>query len=497
MIITNLMALAMSVSISHGTPDDFHFMTETQYKAKMKWAKNRKPAQSENDNVNYPTAFSDSFKNLSAKIMGGRPWKDNKEMSSAPAFPGIHSAYDMDKLLVELEQGYNGMGPDAKFVGAQLLALKPWRGFVYRVRPLFENNSQFTHAYVITLMRMLMAGTNTYLPTKEWKAAFDYITQPYPGADKQLITTEAELYDFVKGPVLDTMKTLAVRMENLNFTTPVYFDNKLFYSEANFASNSDRYTRLGEAERQAYLSGVLMGLAGVNYSIAYNWKGLMKTIDNFVVVYGINSSINVDRMTAERRTGALKSESQLFTLRKDKNGNQLPENKEHTQLAKKYYVEGVRNAKLAWAQLKKDSNNVAAQANLFDPRAYVPFTRVIDATFTNVENLTNDRGIASAMVTGEVVNINFNKFFDDPPEDMKAFLPTNFKPSSPKELTEPVSGLKYRNYDAGNPDGWNIRVYNKYFPSINNNADVRSTARILSQSWGGWVIGFPFSAVVL
>jgi len=105
-------------------------------------------------------------------------------------------------------------------------------------------------------------------------------------------------------------------------------------------------------------------------------------------------------------------------------------------------------------------------------------------------------------ITGEVVVVDLPGFFSNPPQDLKAFLPTEFESSQEwknielKDGTGKVHKLKARNYEVGRGVNWDSATYKSIFPEISSGKSVPESIRILSQSWGGWMAAMPLSEVV-
>jgi hypothetical protein len=191
-------------------------------------------------------------------------------------------------------------------------------------------------------------------------------------------------------------------------------------------------------------------------------------------------------MTAELRVAKIRSEQFLFTLLKK--SSRLPEGGAMwTKASYPFFKEGVRQGRMAWIYLKATSQEDRAQFPIMDPRSFVPFARVIDTSFENVERLIHGDGVKSSLIDGEEIQINFKEIFDNPPNDLKDMLAKGFEPG-PSNLIETKTGRKYRNYKMGNPKTWDLAKYQPYFPNITQ-SDVPKAARVMSQTWGANIAG--------
>ena len=493
---------------------NYSFMTDDFYEKEIirvkKEAASRKMANT--DRVDYATAFADDFKNLSSEIMGGSIWKDNKETSEV--LKGIHHQENMPldiQLAVIVDKynqdaNYKNLSVQSKWVAAQLAALKPWRGFLTRVRPLIEHsNAHFVHTFLISWLRSVNAGINVFVPTPQWRAGFDYVVKPFEGMSGD-IDTERKLYDFVRAELLPALYILSDRLNRLAYVylnegtqqeqrieqsefKPFYFDNKLIYSTSRIVDEQDRFIILDRAELLSALSGVNLTISALQSSLAYDWTELLPTIHNMGLVYGFNTFmpfVDHDKMTAKIRTSKIKESAGLFKIIPAQSG--LPDGgATWTRQSYTWFKEGVRNGRLAWHSLKASKNETRLRYPVIDPRSLAPFTRIIDTSFENIEALIKGDGVKSSLVDGEVIQVNFKLLFDKPPRDLKLFLAEDFVEGK-SFIRDPVTQRKYRNYMMGNPKSWNAKIYQEYFPGITQD-NIPKAARILSQTWGSNIIG--------
>lgn len=474
------------------TSEGFKFMSDSEYKKAKKDAytyyKNRKVA--EVDRIDENTALSDDLKNLRNELIGGPVFKDGQKTKEN--FEEINSAERLATFLEVTDKKFSSLDQDAKLIAAQLSLLMPFRGFLYRARPLVEDH-KLAHSFVLTLIRNMSVGINVFLPTEQWKAGIKYVADPYKGI-KQDIKNDQDFYNFLINEVRPSVVTFMKRVrDDMNFEGSVYFDNNILYKTADFGVDNDRYIRLREPDRIALLGSSYFALAGLNMSAAYHWDGFFKTIHNVSKVYGFDSFTlkhPMKKATAKKRTETIKKSKDLFTIRTTAND---------TWMNDAYYImkEGVRTWRLAWTMLKDDSSfprNPQEISILLDPRFIQPFNRITGNSYDNIERILEEDGVGSAIIAGETVKVNLKKFFtENPPKDLKAFLPIKFDES---DYETKKDGFEFRNYHAGAPAGWNLEVYQEYFPSVKTNEDVKKAARVLMQTWGGAVAGMPMFSVL-
>lgn len=485
------------------------FMTEEVYNQKLKEVRSTTRRVADVDNVDEASAMSDDLKNIRAEIIGGDVWA--KGQKTGQVKKGIQSSEEIPALIEVLEKKYDSYPMDAKFVAAQIIAIKPYRSIIYRARHLIDR-AEYTKAMVITTLRATASGQNVFFPTAQWKAGFDYLTKPSANMGPD-IENEAQLQSYIQTDVLESVQDLKKRMEVMNFKTPIYFDSKMAYSSANFFSDDDRFALIGETERNTALAGLNFTISSMHYAQAYNWNGMFETADKMARVYGFRNGLSaalsvdfVDGATAQKRNEVLKRNSALFTLRKG--------GEKWTAAAYSYFKEGVRYSRLAWDAAKKDGSSNSNLNMLLDPRGVLPITRQGDTALKNVESLTVGNGptdavFTSAIIGNESVKVNVNAIFNNPPQDMKAFLPTAYEGGSrviASEFARDKGGQLrggYRNYMYGSPTKWCINncvgatgeanSYGVYFPEVKTAEEVQDAARILAQTWGG---SAPFAGML-
>lgn len=481
------------------------------------------------DVIDEATALSEQYRNLRNHIIGGDILEKGKKQKTAP---GVQTAADLHALMETLESNYKAgqyTETDAKVLAAQLLVMKSMRGIVYRMRDIFETTSgraRVAHAMAVTTLRSAAAGLDVFLPTDQWKAGFDYITTPYYVADNSDnnkcrrdesqwkstcdVSNGSTFQMWLRQEVLPPMMELNRVLAEVDFNRHIYIDNKIFFGTARFTSDRDRFLRLGEAERYFMLSGTQMAISSIMGISAYHLTGFFESMDSVARVYGFNSVFSADQATAEDRFAAIRQHPHLFRFRS-----------EHEAVAKQYLAQSyealktsLQNSYLGWKILEKNEQNSGEQRNIIDPRLAGPFQRIINTGFNNLFGIVgiNQNGdevargeVMSAVVNGEKVVVRLKEFYTNPPQSLQDFMPVpggfekggEWKQVQLKDQAGRNRNVKVRNYYKGRPTQWNYSVYGKYFTGVQGPEDVKRTARVLSQSWGGFVLGVPMAMVMM
>ncbi len=495
---------------------DGGYTTET-YKAALKSAgevANRKIANTEN--TDEATALSEHARNIRNSLIGGSIYVDGNKKNTAK---GAKTGDEINSLLVQLEEDFKAdkfKETDAKFLAATLLMMRPYRGFIHRARNIFdtnEGNATLARANAVTALRFAASGISVYLPTPQWEAGFAYSVEPtYSEESAECKGGKwSENCDIHNGPafqswlhleLLPRLNTLHKVLRESSFREPIYWDNQILYGQANFTSTKDRLIRLGEAERYLMLSATQAAISGVYGNIAYSMDGLFESFDEVAKIYGFQAQFSSDIALPSARFNAIRKSKNLFKFKKD--GKFVAR---HLTASYNALKASLQNSHLAWVTL--NNGGAVGQDTLIDPRLVAPFNRLINTGFQNTFGIVGIQpsgqevgqgDVLSAVVNGEKVTVKLKEFFDNPPDSLQDFMPTGFLESgTEKWLTKTVGNekVKYRNYEYGRPNRWNLRVYKKYFEGIRSDKDVEKTARVLSQSWGAFPLAAPLALMML
>ncbi|MBS1964148.1 MAG: hypothetical protein JST04_18190 [Bdellovibrionales bacterium] len=476
----------------------------------------RKVATTESRNET--TNFSDSFIALRKRVFAAKTPED------------LHS------ILRDLDNDafYNTLGDDAKFAAAQMAPLIAFNGFFNRAIDWIEP-TPITRLGAVATLRAVGAGVMTYLPTDQWKAGMKYLTVPNTGTGKP-ITNELEFHDFLNNEVRPKLGKARDRLHALNFANKtVYFDAKIFYADADFFSDQDRFIRMGEAERHAALSNVHYALSSLCSLNAYNLNGLFSAIDTLSKKFGYGSAFRYNpEVTTDRvRFDVLRAQNNrtgLFDLRE---GGQGWMNSAYADL--KW---AVAEASYSWAELRRRQNDESTFGNLLDPRGTTPIARMmttglhnlsyvttVDKTYSNTaKDGSKVDGVTSAVVSNESAKIDLASFYHSAPKSLVDLFPLKdgfdtapYNRTMTVEIVDKdgksvlnAKGEKtwskpkpYHDFTAGRAIKWDVKKYETLFPELKGLSEkdaqkrIPQIARVLSQSWGGWLVGMPMASLIL
>lgn len=474
---------------------------------------NRKVSQSVMDIPAIEATFSEDFMQLRAELIGGK----STTQAGQNSVSGVKTPEELDSIIKKYSDftTYNALSPQAKMVAIQLKALAPYKSFFYRAQAYFGKGTAI-RSMIVTMLRNSSTAIQTFFPvngtvaTNHWEVVFDYMTQPMSGMGPA-ITTDEDLHNFVLQIITANAQLINEMVVIYKSTDQIWWDNKLYMSFANFTSEKDRYIKLGKPEMESILAGTLAGYSGLTATAAYSFTGLSDSIRETGKFFGIEETRNL--LTSERndKVMGLKASKRFETLRKfPKLFVLLPNGEKLMSVSYTALVGSVRYAKISWQGMKAIEGK-DRQDFLFDPRAVLPFNRVLGTSFDTIESLISDKGARSTMIQGELVKVNISEFYKNPPRSLSSLYPVAFKSGS-ETLPKTVDGkrLEFRNYKQGSPVAWSADAYAKYFPELKKSScptdtitsvnecttDVSVYARILSQTWGGAGFGAIISGMV-
>lgn len=474
---------------------------------------NRKVSQSVMDVPAIEATFSPDFIALRNELIGGNV----TTQSTIDTALGVKTPEELDAIIKKYSESatYNALSPQAKMVALQLKALAPYKSFFYRAQAYFGKGTAI-RSMIVTMLRNSSTAIQTFFPingtvaTNQWEVVFDYMTQPMSGMGPA-ITTDEDLHSFVLQIINVNSKLINEMVAIYKSTDQIWWDNKLYMSFANFTSEKDRYIKLGKPEMESILAGTLSGFSGLTATAAYSFTGLSDSVRETGKFFGIEETRSILTSDRNDKVMGLKASKRFETLRKfPKLFILLPNGEKMMQASYSALVGSVRYAKISWQGMKALEGK-DRQDFLFDPRAVLPFNRVLGTSFDTIEALISDKGAHSTMIQGELVKVNISEFYKNPPRSLSSLYPVAFKGGA-ETLPKTVDGkkLEFRNYKQGSPVAWSANAYAKYFPELKKSAcptdtvgmvqecttDVSAYARILSQTWGGAGFGAIISGMV-
>lgn len=411
--------------------------------------------------------------------------KEYKEFRKV--FLNLKDVKEIDPLIAKLEKEYDSYPTDLKLAAAQIIPLKHFKGMIYRVRGVVEK-SKMLHSQLLTGVMNLANNVETYFPDQEAGVLFDYAALPYDGVVQFKQSKDIQIH--LTENVYPALDKAAKRIQELDLSQEVVLDNKLFYGDSSFTDELDRYRLIGKAEQHLMLHRRNRGLAALCRNNAYNGNGLVDLVSDIGKLYGVDgfkSQVlhkDVNGVTLQDQAKEIKKKKNLFTLNSD---GQTLMNKSFNHLKESIY-----QLDLAWqeANSRKNSSGYVINADAFTARE-----RGIGKSIEIYKQIVAGPIELHSRISKEIVTVDLPAFYHNAPSDLKVLLPTEFD-DGPKERTISIKNkegksvnVSYYNYYRGRPIGWNGKAYSTIFPNAKDREDLTRTSRIVSQSWGGEMVG--------
>ncbi len=397
------------------------------------------------------------------------------------------------------EKRYAALAPDAKWVAIQLAMYKGWKSFLFRIRPFVENkNARAVHSVLLTTLRSGYSVARVGYPSPQWREGAQFVAQPMKGmgptvqnaSDFQKMLQEWEgIYD-----------TALARLNALDLSKPIVFDNQILYGQGAFKDGIHRYLWVGEAERLGFLSALYSSYATLDMMLAYSWEDIL----NVGQSVGATAGFEQVRIWSDVQGSPAKQRVEKINAFK-KFGTLLPNGSSYMAKAWTNIQSGSTAANAAWEALKHRPNG---ESQFLDAEWWKQSATLTDKNVKLMGDLARGATVPLvSMVTGETVNVNLRAFFRNPPADLKAFLPNRFidestgaldgAPCKTPACSKNIGGQKYtfRNWDYGRAVAWNPGAYSPYFPDAGSDAKAPGKIiRVTSQASGagtlGWFFGF-------
>lgn len=419
--------------------------------------------------------------------------------STRDRFVKIQSSEELETFLTDLEKNYESFKEDdQRFFAAHMIPLREFRGVVWRSFPVF-NQAKITHSFVLTMMKSSSASMHIYMPTEQWKAGFDYVTQPYvrDGKIVNAFRTEADINAFMAGAVRNSLLKAARRLQAIDLRDKwIVWDNQLLFGQASFADSLDRYRMVGEVERISSLASLHGAMSQITFQRAYSSEHSVKLFKDLGKLYGTDGFLSeIDGAPSSKRAAVMRRKD--FT----NYGVLLSDGSKWMDLSLRHLQESVRLSATVWDQIKRE-DRPATDAFLFDASFARAYERGGDLSIANMLAMVEGPTQLRSGITGETVTVDLPAFYRNPPRDLKGFLPTAFEQGDEwkqvqlKDGSGQLHALKYRNYNIGRGVNWSKDSYRQIFPGLKNGTDVPTHLRVASQSWGMWLAVAPIAEMI-
>lgn len=419
----------------------------------------------------------------------------------------ISSPEDIDRQILNLERQYKDLPPEAQFFAAQLIMLKPLRGIVWRLRPLFESkNGKFdffsgnsaTHSAAVTMLRMVSHATSVYVPTGQSRALFNYLVTP--SVDMKLedqFRFVSRYQTYLRTEFYNALIVAAARLTPLYRQSRAYvWDNKIFYGTGSFDDDIRRYVGFDEAAVQLTAAAIQKSAHDVMVFCAFDQEQLMNVMGSMAKLYGVNGFASQELgVTSRARSATLKPYRETGFL------NLLPFGAKDNKVGKARLQTAYTHL-VAAVELSKTGYDILAaspegNSNVLNPLFFKGNAQPhLQAGVGNLVKIVNGRTDIRSGITGESVTIDIPNFYRNPPDNLMDLLPTGWLSVQNQEdsiTNKAGQKLFFRNYKEGSPTTWKTGVWKNLFPSVGGKITVADAFRTVSASYGPSIILGPMS----
>lgn len=461
------------------------------------------------DEASFQRLFSGKQKEASRKEFTESDFKAQPDVENfRTKFLNAKTADELETLLNQAKQDWAQYSPAMKYFTANLIAVLPLRGIIWRMRPLFETGGFFagnraTHGMAVQMVRQVATGIQTYFPTEQWTAGFAFVAEPSTRMTlAQQFKTVKEYQKFLSEEFVPALNESVQRLNSVLQTNPkavFVWDHKIDFGTGTFVDDAQRYVGYGSAE--VFLSTSLLYRAMHDALVfsAYNQDEILSVVGRIGRQYGIEAMTNPNDLG-------------LTDQKRNQIVNEAVTKKRFLELqdydSKAIGTNSMRNALVAlrgsviYQKRAYDLLRGADPAPAFalNPLKYRSVTapklkRAVD----NMVAVVSGEAEVRDPVSGDAVRLNIPRFYTEPYKNLRVLMANDFdtkkEPAKKDKKNAYNETLSYRNYLFGRSIGWDnsSNGWAKIVPSaMNQKADYIATAkRVIHFSLGTPLVAGP------
>lgn len=408
----------------------------------------------------------------------------------------------IEKHLQILEQNrsqktLDKLADDYKIMASHLYAVNSLRGVGYRIQGLAEAdkgkhyNKGVVRDMIIIKLQNLATHINTYYPAFG-DVVFDWISVPMATQTKDFRFI-SDIQNFaISDLYLDMQKTNEIiRSVKVSLSKPVTLDGSLFTGSKNVMTPDKRFFNVYPHALEAIKSSLESQSHDLIVFSQYNRDDFLNyQYKQTSSVLSLKSSLNRDGRPKSEVTANINKWSKLYTFREIK--QTPPEGYDTWMLRAWEHARRHINLESNVVEMMKKAKEALSPEEAWQAVAN-PY--LVNLFRKNPSGLMNKRAaivnkenvVLRSWATGDMISISLPKFYTQPPKDLKVFLPTEFDTNTKRALK--YNGKELVNYRYGIPTGWNVSEWAKYFPSVQNNTDIKTLTNVLNRSSEAPVVG--------
>jgi hypothetical protein len=389
-----------------------------------------------------------------------------------------------------------------------MIALKPLRGVVWNLRPLFEKGEDrlfgklrgnfATHSAAVTMLRMVAQTTGLYLPTAQSAAMFDYLTIPRKTMHlKDRFDSVAKFQTFLRGPVLTALDTAAKEIEPMHLVKgkSYVFDYQTVMGKDAFRDGIGQFGAYGDAEVLLTSAAIYRGLHNILVFNAYNQDELMNVMGDLAKMYGVNG-VWSDELGVSTR-----EKVEVLSSYAKKGFLKLRTSRSNAKLGQGYMDEAFKYLDLS-VQRTKDAYDILATLpggvnTVLNPLFFKSDLQPeLGQGVAKLEAAMKGKTPVRNVVTGKSIEIDIPNFYHNAPPDLLMLLPRPIPRGQQLEFSlknDIGETLTYRNYREGQPKSYVASEWKRLFPNVSADTNMSEVFRNLAYSRGPALILGPLS----
>lgn len=383
-------------------------------------------------------------------------------------FLTIKTADQLDSFLNRISVNYSHYPNDVKVVASNLLMLKPLRGIEVRSKKLLDSHTSAARRLKMIVGHALR-NVDLFYNVDQGQVLREFVSTLPKSSTASAIPSISHFQNYLVlevMPVLDhTARNISAIEKSIDNNTYYVFDNKFTYGSESFQDGMLRFRSYGKAELNFMLTNIYATLHEMSFVSAYDLNDLFVVSDLLKYDQIFTKFIGFSFLgVAEERVNAVKKNKGFLKFREENFSKKMMSN------SYIYLTQAVDGAIKTWNLINERPYSTNLMINDEKMKSSYDKTNI---ALTNLASLIEDKGFhpIRSHVTGEVVFVNLNAFFNNPPRDLSVFLPNKFD-------------NKY-----GKATGWNLASISPYVKSNEAGLDsMDKVVRVLSQASGGKAI---------
>jgi hypothetical protein len=397
----------------------------------------------------------------------------------------VRTGDELQNLLVSIRNN-KSLSPDMKYFNSELELLLPFRGIIWRARPIVETKNllhvKTTQVMAVQLVRAFLINLRMLIPTSQSDALFEYLTVPSQNMKREdQFKGMEDVQEYLLKEVLPVVQKQISVVEALaqGKSQTFIWDNHIAYlGGQSQGEGSGRFIVHGPAEIHSRLAELHKMAHDIYAFYSYDQKEAMLLVQKMGTHMAIDSSFLVGRssrlgMTDEERGKVIKT----FMVK-------------HHYLDKR--PQGDAYMKKALASLRDYVTEVEKAQSIVSSERSLTYPLVLNNGVTYHLSAEVMSGLVDGPyemqdpVSGIKILLNLPAFYESAPQSFAPLLATSFDhgPNTVTVKNKDEELLEARNYLQGKALSWDNNEWKKFVPSAEGKgpAYINEARRVFHQA---------------